>query len=252
MDEKKKTVFISYCWADGTSYADDLERQLKDYFQVYRDKTQLQANDDIYDFMGKVANCDYVIIVLTERYAKSRNCMLEITTLAAEPDWHQKAFVLVIDESMYDVDRKIEVLTYWKSQQNLVRNKFDESKIGKKILEEELEYANIICDKLESVLQEITRLQNPSQISIVNEVVCRSRKSVKEPEVLTIRQANVEKFIKENPDCTMAQIAKELNLSMVSTNRILVDLVVSGIVTRRMSSTKNRTVYRLNQGNEHK
>lgn len=80
MDEKKKTVFISYCWADGTSYADDLEEQLKDYFQVFRDKTQLQANDDIYDFMGNVASCDFVVIVLTKGYVKSRNCMLELTS----------------------------------------------------------------------------------------------------------------------------------------------------------------------------
>ena len=245
MDEKKKTVFISYCWADGTSYADDLEEQLKDYFQVFRDKTQLQANDDIYDFMGNVASCDFVIIVLTKGYVKSRNCMLEITSLAAEPDWHQKAFVLVIDESMYDIDRKIEVLDYWKNQQKLARNKFDESKIGKKILEEELGYANTICDKLESVLRETSRLKNPSQIAIVNEVVRRSENDNSEPKELTDRRARVEKLIEKNTDCTIGQIAEGTNLSMVSTSRILSELRKADKVTREMCSVKNRGVYRL-------
>lgn len=95
MSERKKTVFISYCWKDGASYADELESQLKDYFEVFRDKSQLQANDDIYDFMGKVACCDYVVIVLTEEYVKSRNCMLEISTLANEPDWHEKWLLIL-------------------------------------------------------------------------------------------------------------------------------------------------------------
>ena len=32
------TLFISYCWNDGNVYADELEAQLTDYFDVKRDK----------------------------------------------------------------------------------------------------------------------------------------------------------------------------------------------------------------------
>ena len=44
------TLFISYCWNDGNVYADELEAQLSDYFDVKRDKSQLIVNDDINDF----------------------------------------------------------------------------------------------------------------------------------------------------------------------------------------------------------
>lgn len=47
-----KTLFISYSWSDGSGYADELERELSDYFEVKRDKSQLNANDDITQFMG--------------------------------------------------------------------------------------------------------------------------------------------------------------------------------------------------------
>ena len=36
-DNPKPTLFISYCWDDGSVYADELEAQLVDYFEVKRD-----------------------------------------------------------------------------------------------------------------------------------------------------------------------------------------------------------------------
>ena len=83
----KQTLFISYCWKDGNIYADELETQLRDEFEVKRDKSQLIANDDIYDFMTEIANCDNVILVLTSEYVKSLNCMLEMSYLVSQTDW---------------------------------------------------------------------------------------------------------------------------------------------------------------------
>lgn len=40
--------------------------------------------------------------------------MLEMAFLSEQSDWSEKTMVLVIDESLYDLDRKIEVLTYWR------------------------------------------------------------------------------------------------------------------------------------------
>ena len=109
-DNSKPTLFISYCWDDGSVYADELEAQLVDYFEVKRDKSQLIANDDINDFMAEIANCDYVLIVLTTGYVKSMNCMREVSYLLQQPDWKHKAMVLVVDETIYGTDRKIELL----------------------------------------------------------------------------------------------------------------------------------------------
>ena len=103
----KQSLFISYCWKDGNTYADELETQFKDEFVVKRDKSQLIANDDLYDFMAEIANCDNVIIVLTAEYVKSLNCMLEMSYLVSQDDWNVKAMVLVIDDSMYSIETKI-------------------------------------------------------------------------------------------------------------------------------------------------
>ena len=46
-----QTLFISYCWKDGTEYAEELEAQLSDGFIVKRDKSLLKTNDDVYALM---------------------------------------------------------------------------------------------------------------------------------------------------------------------------------------------------------
>lgn len=47
----RQTLFISYCWKDGTEYAEELEAQFSDRFIVKRDKSLLKTNDDVYAFM---------------------------------------------------------------------------------------------------------------------------------------------------------------------------------------------------------
>ena len=139
----KQTLFISYCWKDGNIYADELETQLRDEFEVKRDKSQLIANDDIYDFMTEIANCDNVILVLTSEYVKSLNCMLEMSYLVSQTDWAMKAMVLVIDDSLYSVERKIEIINYWMLRQKKNFNDLNSVDIGKTILEEEKELLEI-------------------------------------------------------------------------------------------------------------
>ena len=131
------TLFISYCWNDGNVYADELEAQLTDYFDVKRDKSQLIVNDDINDFMAEIANCDYVLIVLTAGYVKSLNCMREVAYLLQQPDWKYKSMVLVVDETIYSTDRKIEILNYWSLRKKKAEGECTTADLGKIILEEE-------------------------------------------------------------------------------------------------------------------
>ena len=52
MDNNQPTLFISYCWKDGNTYADELETQLEGTFKVIRDKSQLIANCFLQDLFA--------------------------------------------------------------------------------------------------------------------------------------------------------------------------------------------------------
>lgn len=222
-DNSKPTLFISYCWDDGSVYADELEAQLVDYFEVKRDKSQLIANDDINDFMAEIANCDYVLIVLTTGYVKSMNCMREVSYLLQQPDWKHKAMVLVVDETIYGTDRKIELLNYWALREKNSEGAVATADLGKKILEEEVSVLRDICSQLENFLYDITRRKNPHMIAVVNELV-RKKNAPRTDSVETIMIDNehlVREFIAKHSNVSIKEISEQNAFSRAYTSRIL-------------------------------
>lgn len=242
---RKPTVFISYCQRDGNAYADDLESELSDYFIVKRDKTKLIPNDDIYDFMAEIANEDFVVIILTKGYVKSKNCMLEMAYLAEQEDWSEKAMILVIDESIYSINRKIEIIKYWKAQKEQNELLIEEDSVGKDILNQEKEYLDCINKRLEFFLLGISRRLNPSQITIVNELARKARNYQRNenPEIVKGEQL-VKKYLKDNGEKTMSEISEELNMSKASSTRVVRKLLDSAELEQICGAGTQR-IYRL-------
>lgn len=241
----KQSLFISYCWKDGNIYADELETQLKDEFDVKRDKSQLITNDDIYQFMAEIANCDNVILVLTSEYVKSLNCMLEMSYLVSQNDWAMKAMVLVIDDTLYSVERKLEIINYWILRQKKSYDELNTVDVGRTIWEEEKEYIDLICEQIETFFKGISRRKNPSQIAIVNEVIKKSRRSKKfEQEIVTRGEQAVLKFLEENGQLTMKELAIKMNVSGAYTSRLISNMLKEGTIERIGSGKTGRYIYK--------
>ena len=202
---------------------------LIDYFTVKRDKSGLIPNDDLYDFMAGIADEDYVIIVLTPEYVKSKHCMMEMAYLASQEDWQEKTMVLVIDESIYSTERKLEILTYWNLRQQKTDLVLSGAEKGREIVNEEIEYLDLINSRLESFLLGISRKVNPSQIAIVNEMVrkLRSRSTEVNP-LITQGELNLREYLQNNGSKTLAEICEEMHCSKVLASRLLRRLVISG------------------------
>lgn len=222
-DNLKPTLFISYCWNDGNVYADELEAQLNDYFDVKRDKSQLIANDDLNDFMAEIANCDYVLIVLTAGYVKSLNCMREVAYLLQQPDWKYKSMVLVVDETIYSTDRKIEILNYWSLRKRKADGESATADLGKIILEEEASVLHDICSQLEKFLYGISRRKNPHMIAVVNELVRKKNKPRTDfaEKEMSDNERLVKEFIEEHGNVSIKEISEQINTTMAYTSRIL-------------------------------
>jgi len=230
---EKERLFLSYNWKDGNVYADELESQLSSHFDVRRDKTQLIANDDIYDFMADIANCENVIIILTAEYVKSLNCMLEMSFLVMQPDWKMKAMVLVIDDSLYSTSRKMEIISYWRLQQSKLNSQLDTLDDGKTILEEEKGYVDSICNQVEHFLKGISRRKNPSQIAIVSEIIKKSEanKTAKK-DIIRTGEEYVKKFLAENGNLTIRQLSEKTGTSPAAIHRMVRSLVEQGQIEK--------------------
>jgi len=230
---EKQTLFISYCWKDGNTYADELETQLKEKFDVKRDKSQLIANDDIYDFMTEIINCDNVILILTSEYVKSLNCMLEMSYLVAQDDWAMKSTILVVDDSLYSIERKLEVINYWILRQTRTYNELNETNVGISILEEEKKWIDDICLQIEGFFKGVSRRKNPSQIAIVNEVIKKSNRDKNYERKLVQRGEDmVLEYISDNPNLTLRELAQKTNRTYAATNRWVSNLLRDGKIKR--------------------
>ena len=245
MGEYKDSLFISYCWKDGNYYADELETQLKDYFDVRRDKSKLSANDDIYEFMSTIAACDNVVIVLTENYLKSINCMLELSFLLQQPDWSDKAMVLVIDETIYDTERQLSVLSYWNSKLATYSNAINVS--STLIFDDEKHKLELINSMLETFITKMRRRQNPSQIAIVNELYKKMqyRNSMVHVDSNILKgEQRVKEYIAKYGDIKISQI-KELGYDEMYGRRLVYQLTKNGVLTRTGSGKE--TVFTFNR-----
>lgn len=244
-DNKKPTLFISYCWSDGNNYADELETQLTDVFEVKRDKSQLIVNDNLYDFMAEIANCNYVIIVLTSAYVNSLNCMLEMSYILEQPDWENKLMVLVINEDLYKTEKKLEILNFWNSRRKKLIEMSDSEKVGLEIIEEEKKYVESISKCSEVFLYGLSRRKNPTQIAVVNEMIKKAKNSSKtQSTIVTEREQLLLDFIKNNNGLSVREIAEKMCYSHAFTTRLLRGLLDKDVIEVTGSVKERRYYYK--------
>lgn len=231
---EKQTLFISYSWKDGNVYADELETQLSDTFDVKRDKTQLIVNDDLYSFMKGIADCDNVIIVLTSEYVKSLNCMLEMSYLFGQQDWDMKAIVLVVDDSLYSLERKMEILTYWNLMKQKTSNSIAAENLGNELLKEQKDYIDQICEQLEGFLMGVSRRKNPSQIAIVNETIkkAKNRNQNEQQRIIRDGEETVFRILEKSGNMSLKDLSTRTCYSQAATRRYMQRLLETGKIVK--------------------
>ncbi|MGN0482324.1 MAG: TIR domain-containing protein [Lachnospiraceae bacterium] len=238
-ESRLPTLFISYAWSDGNDYADELYDQLKDDFRIVRDKLDLSIKEGLTKFMERINTTDFAIVVLTNKYLKSLNCMYEATFLAGQNDWVKRTLILIIDGEIYDVDKKIEVLKYWKEKYKVIQDfKNDDSYIDG--LELDGRKLDTISENIGTFLQVITDSKNPSQIAIVKETINmkKSNSNLEAKAINTSIEEKILQYLQENPNSSRREIAECIGISRAYSVRLIQKLVERNLVTVRGSGKK--------------
>lgn len=76
-------VYVSYAWEPASqAFVDEVGQRLPaDRFEFRRDKTHMQNGDWISRFMAEIGRADRVLVVLSDKYLRSPNCMRELLHL---------------------------------------------------------------------------------------------------------------------------------------------------------------------------
>jgi small GTP-binding protein len=114
-----KEIFISYAWG-GES--EKLVNELDQAFQersvtIIRDKRDLGFKGRIKTFMETIGKGKAVILIISEKYLKSENCLFELLQIAKHGEFTERIFPVVMDDArIYKAMDRIRYVQYWEKQ----------------------------------------------------------------------------------------------------------------------------------------
>lgn len=112
-------VYISYAWGgESERIVNELDADLQAKgIMVIRDKRDLGFKGMIRDFMQQIGRGHAVIVVISDKYLKSPNCMFELVEIARNKDLYDRVFPIVLgDADIYNPVNRIKYIKHWEDK----------------------------------------------------------------------------------------------------------------------------------------
>lgn len=109
-------VFISYAWGgESEIVANEIESELSaKSIRLIRDKADLGFKGLIREFMEKIGQGNLVVLIISDKYLKSKNCMFELLEVEKKGEFYSRVFPVILpDADIYDSIGIIHYLKYW-------------------------------------------------------------------------------------------------------------------------------------------
>ena len=108
------SVFISYNW-NQSDLADGIESRLDGKAIIARDKNHPYWSS-LTEFMKTIRKQDFAILLVSDDFLKSTNCMYEVSQLVKDDDWERRVmFVVADDTKIYSVLDHEKYINYWQA-----------------------------------------------------------------------------------------------------------------------------------------
>lgn len=119
-ESKQKEVFISYTWRDNHSklFVQKLEKAFQAKgITIIRDKNAIGYKERFQEFMQRLSRGKYVIVVISDQYLKSENCMYELVEVAKNGKLYHRIFPIILaDAQIYEPIERIKYVKYWEKK----------------------------------------------------------------------------------------------------------------------------------------
>jgi len=168
-DNLNPTIFLSYAWANS-NIADEIDNDFKSIgIQFRRDIRDASYRTSIKEFMHQVGTSDYVLMIISDEYLRSENCMYEVIELLNTHELSKRILPIVIENatSIFKPLNQVIYYDYWAGK------KKEADKFKKKHANEvSIEYAKkcgSIEDNLPKFFQVVTDLNVSSYQKLKDE-----------------------------------------------------------------------------------
>lgn len=119
MSEYEQSVFVSYAWrGESEEIVDQIDKALQQQgLTIIRDKRNLGYKGSISAFMERIGQGNCVIVVISDKYLRSPNCMFELVEIAEGKQFHDRVFPIVLsDANIYDPVKRLEYVKHWETK----------------------------------------------------------------------------------------------------------------------------------------
>lgn len=165
---KNNKIFLSYCWDD-----DKIANGIYEYFkknigvELYRDKINIKTFGSIKSYMQSIVDMEYTILLISDSYLKSSNCMYEVLEVMKDRNYRNKIFPAVISNRIYNPIERAKYVKYWKDEFNKLHIELqgiEPHEMGR--LGEDLKRYQNIASNVAEFLDVISDMNNPDIINI--------------------------------------------------------------------------------------
>lgn len=118
LDNRSPIIFLSYSWAN-VAVADEIDSHFQKIgIQFKRDVRDLAYRKSIKDFMNQVGKSDFVLMIISDEYLKSENCMYEIMELLNTHKFEERGLPIVIENAkhIFKAKERLQYYDYWKTK----------------------------------------------------------------------------------------------------------------------------------------
>ncbi|BBD69748.1 Miro domain-containing protein [Nostoc commune NIES-4072] len=119
-DSNQKEVFISYTWRDQQSKP--LVEKIEQAFQakgikIIRDTNAIGYKERFKEFMQRLSRGTCVILVISDQYLKSENCMYELVEIAKDKNFYKRIFPIILaDAKIFKSVERVKYIKYWEKE----------------------------------------------------------------------------------------------------------------------------------------
>jgi len=128
--QTKQTIFISYSWKDEavcTKIDSDL-RRLGYITTLDRHEDAVPFKSKLKEFMDSISLHDYTIVLVSDNYLKSYNCLYEVGKVMDSTDFQKKALQIILPSAkVFGRTGKYEYFTHWDNEISILTEKLKNS-----------------------------------------------------------------------------------------------------------------------------
>lgn len=156
-------MFVSYCQIDSV-YADNIDLYFKNKgIKIHRDIRDISNWKSIREYMEKIRDKDYAVLVISDNYLKSFNCMYEVLEVMKEKDYENKIFPVVVETSIYSSAGRIPYIRYWQDKYKELQEEIAQIDIvnAGNIIDDLKKTQNIVLS-MDEFLAKVADMNNPN------------------------------------------------------------------------------------------